>query len=100
LRRWPELEGSVVSRLEERLVRSIAGWFRRDRLAGAKILGASLLLGLAGVLPLLLYSVLGPEHGNPIGLGLLAVAAVGMALIGAAVGGLGLLVGLLARLRR
>lgn len=33
-------------------------------------------VAVAGVMPLLLYSVFGPEDGNPIGLGLLALLAI------------------------
>ena len=65
--------------LEEALVR---------RFPGRKIVLGSLILGAAGVAPLLLYIWLGPRDGNPIGLGLLAVAVVPFA-------GMGVLVGLL-----
>ena len=46
------------------------------RWSGARILLAGLSVGVLGVLPLLLYIQFGPRDGNPIGLGLLAVAAV------------------------
>jgi len=46
----------------------------------------SLVIGFAGVLPLLLYMALGPADGNPIGLGLLAVVAVPVAGVGVVVG--------------
>ena len=55
---------------------------------GPRILVVSAGLGLVGVSPLLLYIALGPADGNPVGLGLLAVASV---LIGAAGFVLGLL---------
>ena len=45
-------------------------------------------LGIAGVLPLLLYVAFGPADGNPIGLGLLALAAM-------AIAGMGLVIGLI-----
>lgn len=96
----PGIRQPVVSRMEETLVRSLVAFFRRDGLAGLKILVASLAFGFVGALPLLLYAALGPKDGNPIGLGLLAVAAVGIALLGVAVGLLGLLVELVMSLRR
>lgn len=46
------------------------------RWPGAKIMLWSLIFGVAGTAPLLLYIAFGPKHGNPIGLGLLAVATV------------------------
>lgn len=46
---------------------------------------------------LLLYIAFGPEDGNPIGLGLLAVAAVPVAAIGAVVGLITALVQILGR---
>lgn len=66
-----------MSRIEERLAR---------RGSGLRIMKASAALGAAGVAPLLLYIALGPQDGNPIGLGLLAVAAVPLAGAGLAVG--------------
>ena len=66
-----------MSDLEEAIVR---------RVSGSKILLWSLGILVAGVSPLLLYIVLGPVNGNPIGLGLLAVVAVLLGCIGAAVG--------------
>lgn len=45
----------------------------------------SAVLGLAGVLPLLLYVAFGSSDGNPIGLGLLAVVAVPVAGVGLAI---------------
>jgi len=44
------------------------------------------MIGALGVAPLLVYILLGPRDGNPIGLGLLAVLAV-------AVSGIGMLIG-------
>ena len=67
-----------MSILEERLL---------QRFSGAKIVLASLALGLAGLLPLVLYIEFGPPEGNPIGLGLLAMVA-------APVSGVGMFVGL------
>jgi hypothetical protein len=43
---------------------------------GARTIAIGLAIGLAGTLPLLLYIALGPADGNPIGLGLLAAAAL------------------------
>ncbi len=66
-----------MSRIEAALVR---------RFSGLQILLASIVLGIAGTAPLFLYIAFGPADGNPIGLGLLAVAAVPLAAVGAAVG--------------
>lgn len=54
--------------------------------SGFKIARASIGLGLAGTMPLLLYAAIGPADGNPIGLGLLAMVTVPFALVGLAVG--------------
>lgn len=70
--------------LEEALLR---------RMSGSTIMVWSLVIGLGGALPLLLYMALGPADGNPIGLGLLAMVAV-------PVGGVGLVVGLIVTLAR
>lgn len=59
---------------------------RLRRLSGPRIAAASLALGIAGVGPLLVYCAFGPKDGNPIGLGLLAVAAVPIAGAGVLVG--------------
>jgi hypothetical protein len=77
-----------VSRLEEAAV---------GRWSGARIITASLAFGVAGVLPLALYVRLGPADGNPVGLGLLAVVAVPVAVLGMAVGLVELIVQRLAR---
>jgi hypothetical protein len=77
-----------VSRVEQALI---------DRWSGAKIVKASAAFGLAGVAPLLLYVLLGPADGNPIGLGLLAVATTPFAAVGMAVGGVKWLVERLGR---
>lgn len=63
-----------------------------NRWLGARILIASFLFGVLGVSPLLLYIAFGPKDGNPIGLGLLAVAAVPIAAIGMLAGLVKLLV--------
>lgn len=62
------------------------------RFSGAKIVVGSVVLALAGYMPLQLYVWFGPEHGNPIGLGLLALATPPFAAIGAAVGAIKMLV--------
>ena len=56
------------------------------RWSAATFAKAGLALLAVGVLPLLLYTVFGPAHGNPIGLGLLMVvlAPVGFLLLGVA----------------
>lgn len=46
------------------------------RLGPARVMLAGLMILVGGVSPLLLYIAFGPAKGNPIGLGLLAVAAV------------------------
>lgn len=66
-----------MSHLEEKL---LARW------SGVRIVVVSLVCGALGVLPLVLYSAFGPRDGNPIGLGLLAVAAVPLAGIGVLAG--------------
>ena len=53
---------------------------------GLRILKTSLIAGAIGVAPLLLYILLGPKDGNPIGLGLLAMLAVPVAVIGGVIG--------------
>jgi hypothetical protein len=53
---------------------------------GLRILLTSLAAGAVGVTPLILYVLLGPKDGNPIGLGLLAMLAVPVAVIGAVIG--------------
>lgn len=54
--------------------------------SGSKTIGISILIGLMGMLPLLLYIGLGPKDGNPIGLGLLAIVIMPIAGIGIFVG--------------
>jgi hypothetical protein len=67
------------------------------RSRGMKILRTSLLVGAGGIAPLLLYILLGPKNGNPIGLGLLAVVAAPVSLVGLAIGSITLLVERFAR---
>jgi hypothetical protein len=64
-----------------------------------KFLLRSLSVGAVGIAPLLLYILLGPKNGNPIGLGLLAVLAALVATVGAAIGAVTLLVEYFARRR-
>jgi hypothetical protein len=47
-----------------------------------KILIGSFLLGILSALPILIYIAIGPEDGNPIGLGLLALFGVPLSAIG------------------
>jgi hypothetical protein len=63
--------------LEQSLVR---------RWSGARIVKISLVIGCVGLSPLLLYIVFGPRDGNPIGLALLAMAALPVAAVGVFVG--------------
>lgn len=72
-----------MSLIEERFLR---------RASGLKITVWSLTLGSAAILPLLLYVGFGPADGNPIGLGLLAIAAVPVACVGAVAGMIKILV--------
>lgn len=72
-----------MSRIEEAILR---------RWSGLRLMAMSAALGAAGVLPLLLYVAFGPKDGNPIGLGLLAVAAVPVAGVGMAAGAISALV--------
>lgn len=64
---------------------------------GWRILIASLLVGVAGVAPLLLYVLFGPADGNPIGLGLLAVLTVPISVGGLVFGAIVLVVQYLLR---
>jgi hypothetical protein len=57
-----------------------------QRSRGLKILLMSLAAGAIGITPLVLYIMLGPKDGNPIGLGLLAMLAIPVAAIGSLVG--------------
>ncbi len=59
---------------------------------GMKRLRWSVILGAVGTLPLLLYMLLGPAEGNPIGLGLLAMIAVSAGILGALFGLIRLLI--------
>ncbi|MFO1224372.1 MAG: hypothetical protein U1E90_14865 [Burkholderiaceae bacterium] len=72
-----------MSRIEEGLLR---------RFSGLQIVLASVVLGAAGVGPLLLYIAFGPSDGNPIGLGLLAVVTVPVVAVVAGVGVIKMLV--------
>lgn len=56
-----------MSHLEEAVLR---------RFEGSTIVLFGITVAVAGLLPLLLYVAFGPEDGNPIGLGLLAIVAV------------------------
>lgn len=56
------------------------------RWSGRKIIRGSALLAAAGIGPLLLYALVGPADGNPIGLGLLAVVTVPIAGFGLVTG--------------
>ncbi|HZD54492.1 MAG TPA: hypothetical protein VE175_15700 [Woeseiaceae bacterium] len=56
------------------------------RFSGAKFVVGSIVLALGGYMPLQLYIWFGPRDGNPIGLGLLAVAILPFAAAGVVVG--------------
>lgn len=66
-----------MSHLEESLLR---------RWKGLRIVAMSLAIGLGGMLPLLIYIAIGPDDGNPIGLGLLAFSAMACATVGVLIG--------------
>jgi hypothetical protein len=68
---------------------------RPAALPGSRIFAGGIAVLVLGTGPLLLYILLGPADGNPIGLGLLAVVAVP---IGSILAGLGLLKMLIALL--
>jgi hypothetical protein len=72
-----------MSYLEETMLR---------RWSGLRITAVSAALAVVGVAPLLLYIAFGPKNGNPIGLGLLAVATLPFAAMGLLVGVIKLLV--------
>ncbi len=58
------------------------------RLAGVRLMLGSVVAGLVGVAPLLLYIAIGPADGNPVGLGLLAMLALALAAVGLPLGAL------------
>lgn len=66
-----------MSHLEDRLLR---------RVTGARLIKWSLVGGLCGIGPILIYALIGPSDGNPIGLGLLAFVTVPLVVTGLAVG--------------
>jgi hypothetical protein len=72
-----------MSHLEEAMLR---------RWSGLRITAVSAALAVFGVAPLLLYIAFGPKNGNPIGLGLLAVATLPFAAMGLLVGAIKMLV--------
>jgi len=62
------------------------------RWSGAAFIKAGLVVMAAGVAPILLYTLLGPADGNPIGLGLLMVVLVPVGFLLAGVGVMRLLI--------
>lgn len=62
------------------------------RFSGARIIAGSLVLGLCGFMPLQVYIWFGPADGNPIGLGLLALATLPFAAAGIVIGSIKMLV--------
>ena len=69
------------------------------RSRGLRILLGSLTAGAVGIAPLLLYILLGPADGNPIGLGLLAVFAAAIAIVGGLIGAVTIAIEYLQRMR-
>lgn len=59
------------------------GWF-----TGSRMVVAGVAVAVLGAAPILLYGLFGPADGNPVGLGLLMMAAVP---VGAMLAGLGLI---------
>jgi alkylhydroperoxidase/carboxymuconolactone decarboxylase family protein YurZ len=57
-----------------------------ERISGRRIIALSVLVGVIGCAPLLLYIALGPAGGNPIELGLLMMLCAPVALVGTLVG--------------
>ncbi len=79
--------GEAMIDLEERLA---------TRVSGPRFIAAGLIAGLCGIGPLALHILFGPADGNPIGLGLLAMAAVPVAGALLALGAVKTIVALLA----
>ena len=80
-------ESTIMSELFQTVASGAAKFFRSDEIyKGLKIIVASIGVGALSALPLVLYIIFGPSDGNPIGLGLLAMAGVGLAQIGALIG--------------
>lgn len=63
------------------------------RWPASRFLIAGVVIAVVGYLPLQLYIVFGPRDGNPIGLGLLAIASVPAGLVVFAIGLIKLVVG-------
>ena len=72
-----------MSHLEEKLI---------ARFSAVSFLVFGAAVALVGILPLWLYTMFGPPDGNPIGLGLLALAAVAVGAMSVFIGVLKLLV--------
>ncbi|MDX9858270.1 MAG: hypothetical protein RBT76_10800 [candidate division Zixibacteria bacterium] len=75
-----------MSGLHQKPINFVVRFFRSDVHASLKLIVGSIGLALVAVFPLLLYIVFGPSDGNPIGLGLLAFAGVGLGQAGVVVG--------------
>jgi hypothetical protein len=56
------------------------------RWKGLRIVSVSFILGFVGFVPLLAYMAFGARDGNPIGLGLFAFLALGLATVGVLLG--------------
>lgn len=79
-------ESTIMSELFQTVANGAAKFYRSEIYMGLKILVTAIAVGVLSALPLVLYIIFGPADGNPIGLGLLAVAGVGLAQIGAVIG--------------
>jgi hypothetical protein len=60
----------------------ITAILRSDALRGVKIIALSLMLVLVCAAPIMIYSAIGPDHGNPVALAWLFAAGAVVAHIG------------------
>lgn len=77
-----------------RHVNTITRFLTGNKPLGLKIIVVAAGIALLSLLPLLLYILFGPSDGNPIGLGLLALAGMLLGLAGLVIGIIGLLLSL------
>ncbi len=64
----------------------IKAFFYSELHAGLKLAGVGLAIGMLSWFPLLLYVPFGPPDGNPVGLGLLAMAGTLIAVFAMGIG--------------
>jgi ABC-type Co2+ transport system permease subunit len=75
-----------MSGLHQKPINFVLRFFRSDVHASLKMMMISIACAVIFISPLLVYIVVGPSDGNPIGLGLLAVAGVVLGKIGLGIG--------------